>query len=95
MLFVLCGSVIATGLILTGSTGEAVAFLLVFVLLAGVHSPLVPGAPPPKVEGRPHGLSRSAALPSERDEGCYGDELCTIVALAQRMDHPLQDPERV
>ncbi|MFF1449749.1 glutaredoxin domain-containing protein [Streptomyces sp. NPDC058274] len=41
MLLVLCGSVVATGLILSGSTGAAVALLLVFVLLAGVNSPLI------------------------------------------------------
>lgn len=41
MLLVLCGSVVATGLIFRGRPGEAVALLLVFVLLAGVNSPLV------------------------------------------------------
>jgi glutaredoxin len=41
MVLVLCGSVSATGLILGGNPGGAVAFLLVFVLLAGVNSPLV------------------------------------------------------
>ncbi|MFG2407973.1 glutaredoxin domain-containing protein [Streptomyces brevispora] len=41
MLFVLGGSVVATGLILSGVPGEAAAVLLVFVLLAVVHSPLV------------------------------------------------------
>jgi len=40
-LFVLCGSVVATGLILRGSPGRGAALLLVFVLLAGVYSPLV------------------------------------------------------
>ncbi|MFI0780921.1 glutaredoxin domain-containing protein [Streptomyces sp. NPDC021212] len=40
-LLVLCGSAIATGLIFRGSVGEAAALLLVFVLLAGAHSPLV------------------------------------------------------
>ncbi|WP_033329193.1 glutaredoxin domain-containing protein [Streptomyces yerevanensis] len=41
MLLVLCGSVAATGLILGGSPGAAAALLLVFVLLAGVNSPLI------------------------------------------------------
>lgn len=41
MLFVLCGSVVATGLILSGSPGTAAALLLVFVLLAGMNSPLI------------------------------------------------------
>ncbi|WP_326589475.1 glutaredoxin domain-containing protein [Streptomyces brevispora] len=41
MLFVLGGSVVATGLILSGVPGEAAALLLLFVLLAVMHSPLV------------------------------------------------------
>ncbi|MGW1028505.1 glutaredoxin domain-containing protein [Streptomyces sp. NPDC002577] len=41
MLLVLCGSVVATGLISRGNPGAAAAFLLMFVLLAGVNSPLV------------------------------------------------------
>lgn len=41
ILLVLCGSVVATGLIFQGSPGEATAFLLGFVLLAGVNSPLI------------------------------------------------------
>ncbi|MFF2847372.1 glutaredoxin domain-containing protein [Streptomyces sp. NPDC058001] len=41
VLLVLCGSVVAAGLISTGSPGAAAALLLVFVLLAGVNSPLV------------------------------------------------------
>jgi glutaredoxin len=41
MLFVLCGSVVATGLILKGSPGEAVVLLLVFGVLAAVNSPLI------------------------------------------------------
>jgi mycoredoxin len=41
MLLVLCGSVLATGLIFSETTGVAAALLLVFVLLAGVNSPLV------------------------------------------------------
>ncbi|MFI0977355.1 glutaredoxin domain-containing protein [Streptomyces sp. NPDC021093] len=40
-LLVLCGSAVATGLILRGSPGPAVAFLVFFVLLAGAHSPVV------------------------------------------------------
>lgn len=39
--FVLCGSVVATGQILTGSPGTAAVSVLVFVLLAAAHSPLV------------------------------------------------------
>ncbi|MFD3307524.1 glutaredoxin domain-containing protein [Streptomyces sp. NPDC058694] len=41
MLLVLSGSFVAVGLILRGSTGAAVAPLLVFVLFAGVNSLLV------------------------------------------------------
>ncbi|MGC9544855.1 glutaredoxin domain-containing protein [Streptomyces sp. UG1] len=41
MLFVLCGSVVATGLVLSGSPAAAVALLLLFVLLAGMNSPLI------------------------------------------------------
>ncbi|WP_371572300.1 glutaredoxin domain-containing protein [Streptomyces sp. NBC_01314] len=41
ILLVLCGSVVATALVFSGSPGEAAALLLVFVLLAGVNSPLV------------------------------------------------------
>ncbi|MEU1317148.1 glutaredoxin domain-containing protein [Streptomyces tibetensis] len=41
MLLVLCGSVAATGLVFAGSPGTAAALLLVFLLLAGVNSPLV------------------------------------------------------
>lgn len=40
-LFVLCGAVVATGLVLAGSTVEAAALLLMFVLFAAIHSPLV------------------------------------------------------
>ncbi|MFI6206390.1 glutaredoxin domain-containing protein [Streptomyces sp. NPDC051041] len=40
-LLVLCGSAVATGLVLGGSPGGAAAILPVFVLLAGVNSPLV------------------------------------------------------
>ncbi|MFE2064962.1 glutaredoxin domain-containing protein [Streptomyces sp. NPDC059467] len=41
VLFLLCGAALATGLVLRGSPGTAVALLLVFVVLAGVNSPLV------------------------------------------------------
>ncbi|KOG40849.1 glutaredoxin domain-containing protein [Streptomyces resistomycificus] len=41
MLLVLCGSVVSTGLILSGSPGAAATLLLVFVVLAGVNSPLI------------------------------------------------------
>jgi glutaredoxin len=40
-LLVLCGSFLATERALDGSPGAAAALLLVFVLLAGVNSPLV------------------------------------------------------
>ncbi|MFJ6855168.1 glutaredoxin domain-containing protein [Streptomyces sp. NPDC091271] len=40
ILLVLCGSVVATGLIFQGSPVQAAVFLLAFVLLAGVNSPL-------------------------------------------------------
>jgi len=41
MLLVLCGSVLAAALIVSGTPGEAAAYLLGFVLLAGVNSPLI------------------------------------------------------
>ncbi|WP_329296722.1 glutaredoxin domain-containing protein [Streptomyces pseudovenezuelae] len=41
MLMVLCGSAFAAGLVADGSPGAAAALLLVFVLLAGVNSPLI------------------------------------------------------
>ncbi|GHH73117.1 membrane protein [Streptomyces sulfonofaciens] len=41
VLLVLSGSLGAAGLFLSGAPGRAVVVLLVFVLLAGVHSPLV------------------------------------------------------
>lgn len=41
LLLVLCGSVLAAGSIAGGAPGAATALLLVFVLLAGVNSPLV------------------------------------------------------
>jgi len=41
LLLMLCGSVAAAGLLLSGSPAPAAALLLVFAVLAGVHSPLV------------------------------------------------------
>ncbi|MFJ3302812.1 glutaredoxin domain-containing protein [Streptomyces sp. NPDC086549] len=41
MLFVLCGSVVAAGLVFRGSTGTAAVLLLIFALLGGLNSPLV------------------------------------------------------
>ncbi|MFD0381354.1 glutaredoxin domain-containing protein [Streptomyces sp. NPDC127112] len=41
MLLVLCGSAVATGLILKGSFGSASGLLLAFVVLAGVNSPVI------------------------------------------------------
>ncbi|MFD8045557.1 glutaredoxin domain-containing protein [Streptomyces chartreusis] len=41
LLLVVVGSVVATTLFLDGSPGTAAALLLVFVLLAGVNSPLI------------------------------------------------------
>ncbi|MGW2933118.1 glutaredoxin domain-containing protein [Streptomyces sp. NPDC001156] len=41
ILLVLCGSVVATGLIHSENLGAAAVLLLVFVLLAGVNSPLI------------------------------------------------------
>ncbi|MEU9141967.1 glutaredoxin domain-containing protein [Streptomyces sp. NPDC048404] len=41
MVLVLCGSVVATGLILKGDPGTAAALLPAFLVLAGVHSPLI------------------------------------------------------
>ncbi|MEU3756593.1 glutaredoxin domain-containing protein [Streptomyces olivoreticuli] len=41
MLLVLCGSAVATGLIVQGNPGTAAALLLVFLVLAGVNSPLI------------------------------------------------------
>jgi glutaredoxin len=40
-LLVFCGSAVATVLVFSGSSGEAAVFLLAFVLLAGVNSPLI------------------------------------------------------
>ncbi|MEV6591760.1 glutaredoxin domain-containing protein [Streptomyces acidicola] len=41
VLLVLVGSAVATGLILSGNPGAATALLLMFVLLAGMNSPLI------------------------------------------------------
>ncbi|MFB4423663.1 glutaredoxin domain-containing protein [Streptomyces sp. QL37] len=41
MVFLLCGSVVATAFFFQGSPDEAAVFLLGFVLLAGVNSPLI------------------------------------------------------
>ncbi|MEV0920175.1 glutaredoxin domain-containing protein [Streptomyces sp. NPDC049967] len=41
MLYLLCGAAVATGSLLEGSIGTAVALLLVFLALAGLHSPLI------------------------------------------------------
>lgn len=41
MLLVLSGSAVATGQIVKGSPGAAVALLLAFLVLAGVNSPLI------------------------------------------------------
>ncbi|MEU9780368.1 glutaredoxin domain-containing protein [Streptomyces phaeochromogenes] len=41
MLLVLSGSFVAAGLLLRGSSGSAVALPLVFLLLAGMNSPLI------------------------------------------------------
>ncbi|MER6141784.1 glutaredoxin domain-containing protein [Streptomyces sparsogenes] len=41
MLLMLCGSVLAAGLIASETPGTAAVLLIVFVLLAGVNSPLI------------------------------------------------------
>ncbi|MER7184371.1 glutaredoxin domain-containing protein [Streptomyces hyaluromycini] len=41
MLLVLCGSAVATGLILKGSPGTAAALMLLFLAFAGMNSPLI------------------------------------------------------
>ncbi|MCX5554826.1 glutaredoxin domain-containing protein [Streptomyces sp. NBC_00038] len=41
MLLVVCGSFVATAQVFKGNPGAAAALLLVFVLLAGVNSPLI------------------------------------------------------
>ncbi|CAM5566902.1 glutaredoxin domain-containing protein [Streptomyces tanashiensis] len=41
MLFVLTGSLVAAGVFASGKTGQGVLLLLLFVLLAGLNSPLV------------------------------------------------------
>lgn len=40
-LLALCGLLVATGMALSGSPGEAAALLLMFALLAGMNSPLL------------------------------------------------------
>lgn len=57
MLYLLCGSAVATGSILEGSIGTAVALLLVFLALAGLHSPLIF----PRSTGAQEARRRSAA----------------------------------
>nr|WP_168514583.1 glutaredoxin domain-containing protein [Streptomyces sp. S1D4-11]QIZ00201.1 hypothetical protein HEP87_48210 [Streptomyces sp. S1D4-11] len=57
MLFVLCGSVVATGLVLRGNPGTTAVLPLVFVLLAGVNSPLIF----PRSISAPEAQRRSAA----------------------------------
>ncbi|MFI1797593.1 glutaredoxin domain-containing protein [Streptomyces sp. NPDC020379] len=57
ILLVLCGSVLAAGLVFSGTAGTAAAVLLVSVLLAGVNSPLVF----PRSIGALEAQSRSAA----------------------------------
>lgn len=57
MLFGAGGAVVSVGLVLSGSPGPAAALLLVFVLLAGVHSPLMF----PRSIGAPEAQRRSAA----------------------------------
>lgn len=39
--FLLCGSAVATGLVFTGSRAAAAVLMLVFLVLAGVNSPLI------------------------------------------------------
>jgi glutaredoxin len=41
ILLVLCGSTVATGLVVRGSHGAAAVLLLAFLVLAGVNSPLI------------------------------------------------------
>lgn len=41
MLLVICGSAVATGLILKGSPGTAAVLLLAFLAFAGMNSPLI------------------------------------------------------
>ncbi|GGS27129.1 membrane protein [Streptomyces nojiriensis] len=57
VLFGLCGSAVAAGLVVSGRSGAAVALLLVFVLLAAMHSPLVY----PRSIGAQEAQRRSAA----------------------------------
>ncbi|HWU10530.1 MAG TPA: glutaredoxin domain-containing protein [Streptomyces sp.] len=57
MLFMVPGSLVATMLVVRGVTGTALALLAVFVLLAGVHSPLAF----PRSTGAVEAQRRSAA----------------------------------
>ncbi|MFF3531349.1 glutaredoxin domain-containing protein [Streptomyces rubiginosohelvolus] len=57
ILLVLCGSLVSAGLVFSGSPGEAAPLLLVFILLAGVNSPLVF----PRSVGAQEAQRRSAA----------------------------------
>lgn len=41
MVFVVCGSAVATGLVFSGSPGRAAGLLLVFLALAALNSPLI------------------------------------------------------
>jgi hypothetical protein len=57
ILLVLCGAALATDLLLAGDAGAATALLLVFLVLAGVTSPLIF----PKSIGALEAQARSAA----------------------------------
>lgn len=52
LLLVLCGSVVATGLLLRGAVGEAAVLLPFFLLLAAVNSPLIFPRPVDALEAR-------------------------------------------
>lgn len=51
-LFLLCGSVVAASQVAQGSPGAAVVLLAVFVLIAGLYSPLVFPRPIPAAEAQ-------------------------------------------
>ncbi|MFF7585987.1 glutaredoxin domain-containing protein [Kitasatospora purpeofusca] len=57
LLFVLCGSFVAVGLVLSGSPGTAAGLLPAFLALAGVNSPLIF----PRSVGAAEARRRSAA----------------------------------
>ncbi|MFF6997596.1 glutaredoxin domain-containing protein [Streptomyces sp. NPDC008313] len=57
VLLLFCGAAVATGQVVSGNPGEAAALLLLFVLLAGVNSPLVF----PRSVGAEEARRRSAA----------------------------------